>query len=593
MGIHGCHQIVFKASNIVARELDALLNHMISNGVLKNRPAALKQKRIDCDVSNIIHTLSYKHAKIFSSALVKDVAVFLKKLASETGFIVNAVLDGNVRPQTKRDAFRRRYNSTMSQINSYYCRQAAMKIAAVPFDDLSAEERKKLELYNKESKQLENASKMQIPVDFEEMLTQALEQIRAFTVDRESGGCVSRQIIKAEFEADYVIAHRFRNGECELIFSTDSDMSALCGPSCLSIRSFGETKKRRHGKDDCVRDTFNISGGSNRLMARLQAFIKSDLPHSKIKFEEARYPLLDRDHPLTIALIVIGLGCDVLPGGVPGVTAKSIYDEMKKMEKEGIDDDKVRCVRLVKLFTKIDKTKALKEVDIRTFCEAFLYQPALEFGKKNEASSYKYVFNRPGTLSPYLKMFLPPGSKRIKERSEILQCKGIAGVNPAHDFLKVEHAFTCSSCSACFCGTCGYHPIKDRDKKRTKSKSMIHYEKMNEPLCVDCYQQRIFLPGSTSMDDVFSLSEMKEYLKNNNQSVANDALAHEVQEMFEMVKDSEVRCEIIDQDVPYPVYPSKSLDNANELFSFGKHVHTFPLDRGGQFIADKKKFLII
>ena len=581
MGIKSCHQIVFKASSIVARELDAFLNHMISNNDFKNRPAAVKQKRIDCDISNIIHTLSYKHAKIFSSALVKDVAIFLKKLASETGFVVNAILDGNVRPQSKRDAFRRQYDSTMNRINSYYCQQAAMKIAAKPLDDLSAEERKRLDLYNKESKTLENASKMQIPVDFKEMLVQALEEVRAFTVDRESGGCVSRQIIKAEYEADYVIAHRFRTGQCELIFSTDSDMSALCGPSCISIRSFGETKKRKNGKDECVRNSFNISGGCNKLMNRLQSFIKSDFPHSKIKFEAAKYPLLQNTHPLTIALIVIGISCDVLPGGVIGITPKIIYDEMIKIEKEGIDDDKVKCVRLVKLFRQADKTKALKEVDIRTFCEAFLYQPALEFGKKNEPSSYKYVFNKPGTLSPYLKMFLPPGSKRIKDRGEILQCKGIDGVNLPHDFLKVENAFTCSSCNACFCGTCGYHPIKDRDGKRKKSKSFIHYENMDEPLCVDCYQQRIFLPGSTSMDDVFSLSEMKEYLKNNNQSVANDALAHEVQEMFEMVKESEVRCEIINDQVPYPVFPSKSLDCKDKSFSFGKYNHTFPLDRGG------------
>ena len=106
----------------------------------------LKQKWIDYDVSNIIHTLSYKHgAKIFSSALVKDVAIFLKKVGSEPGFIVNAVLGGNVCPHTKRDTFRRCYDSTMCRINSYYCQQAAMKIAAKPLDDLSKEERKKLD----------------------------------------------------------------------------------------------------------------------------------------------------------------------------------------------------------------------------------------------------------------------------------------------------------------------------------------------------------------------------------------------------------------------------------------------------------------
>ena len=35
-------------------------------------------------------------------------------------------------------------------------------------------------------------------------------------------------------------------------------------------------------------------------------------------------------------------------------------------------------------------------------------------------------------------MFLPPGSKRIKNRSEMVRCKGTADVNPAHIFLKLR-----------------------------------------------------------------------------------------------------------------------------------------------------------
>ena len=116
-GIGNCSQIVF----IVACELDAFLDQMISDSRFQNRPSDLKQKQIDCYVSKILHTLSYRHAKIFSSALVKDVAKFLKSLTSDSGFIVNAILDSDVCPQTKCDAFKHCYDSTMSRINSYYC----------------------------------------------------------------------------------------------------------------------------------------------------------------------------------------------------------------------------------------------------------------------------------------------------------------------------------------------------------------------------------------------------------------------------------------------------------------------------------------
>ena len=161
MGIHGWHQIVFKTSNKVPRELDALLDHMISNGNFQNCPATIKQKQINCDVSNILHTLSYKHAQIFSTALVKDVAHFLKKLASDNRFVLSCCnTRWNVCPQTKCSAFKHQYDSTLSWINSYFCLQSAMKTASKPMESLTPEERKKVDIFNQESKSSEDASKM-------------------------------------------------------------------------------------------------------------------------------------------------------------------------------------------------------------------------------------------------------------------------------------------------------------------------------------------------------------------------------------------------------------------------------------------------
>ena len=89
MGIQQGNQLVFKASHIVARELNSMLSH-ISNGTSQTN------KRIDCDISNIVHLLSFKHSRIFSISLVRDVASFLKHLASDSGFIVTAILDGDI-----------------------------------------------------------------------------------------------------------------------------------------------------------------------------------------------------------------------------------------------------------------------------------------------------------------------------------------------------------------------------------------------------------------------------------------------------------------------------------------------------------------
>ena len=88
------------------------------------------------------------------------------------------------------------------------------------------------------------------------------------------------------------------------------------------------------------------------LMTKLQSHAKSHLKTNKITFHPAKYPLLEETHDLTLALIVIGIGCDVLPGGVSGGTALSISNQLKKMKEDGINEDnhEIRCVRLIEFF---------------------------------------------------------------------------------------------------------------------------------------------------------------------------------------------------------------------------------------------------
>ena len=85
---------------------------------------------IDCDVSNIINKLIHIHSGTYSLALTHDVATFLKQLASDSGYVVTTILDGDTCPQSKHNAFDRRYKATMSQIDSYFCYQSAMKLAS-------------------------------------------------------------------------------------------------------------------------------------------------------------------------------------------------------------------------------------------------------------------------------------------------------------------------------------------------------------------------------------------------------------------------------------------------------------------------------
>jgi hypothetical protein len=243
MGLKNGNQIIFKMTNVVARELDMMLDLIFQKFATDNNvnvPRSIEMKTMDIDVSNIIHKLAYCHSCIYSHALVKNVAMHIKQIAADTGYIVVPVLDGNQRPQSKRDAFKRRYESTMSRLNSFFCRQAAMKIAAKPVGERTEEEKHEFYEFNKEAKRIESKSSLHVPTSLREDLESALEECSAYFPDRLTGGIVSRQTIQAEFESDYIIAHWFYTGKCQIIYSSDADMTALCGPTCISIRSFGE-----------------------------------------------------------------------------------------------------------------------------------------------------------------------------------------------------------------------------------------------------------------------------------------------------------------------------------------------------------------
>ena len=329
-------------------------------------------------------------------------------------------------------------------------------------------------------------------------------------------------------------------------------------------------------------------------MNALKAHIDSSFSNKdQICWTEAKYLLLENENPLTLGLTVVGIGCDVLPGGVPGITANTICKELIRLEKEekiSMNNYGQIYSKLMEFFIKNDKSKKFTELDLQTICQAFLYQPALEFGKKDDVSAYRYVFHKPATLSPYLKRdFLPPDVETDNEEErELLKCKGIQGINKSHTFLKAEGNFICFSCQTCFCQTCGYSPGKDRDGNKSKTKSLILYENVDEDLCVDCYKEKIFLPFLATIDDALSISEMKLFLKNSNQTIPNDIKAHEIQEMYEMCKVILSRNTEVDETVPFPIFLSNSLEitdsNNVSKFKFGCILHLFNLDQGGIFI---------
>ena len=109
--------IIWKAKIVTTRELREMI--FFTKGSQR-----YDDIRLDVDLSNVVHILALKSPSY--EKLLEHTARYLKDLAVETGFLVTAVLDGDVRPHSKRDSFRRRFDSTMCLINGSYCRRAAM-----------------------------------------------------------------------------------------------------------------------------------------------------------------------------------------------------------------------------------------------------------------------------------------------------------------------------------------------------------------------------------------------------------------------------------------------------------------------------------
>jgi hypothetical protein len=141
------------------------------------------------------------------------------------------------------------------------------------------------------------SSRLYVPTTFLSDLDTALDEIFGYDTDRVSGGFVNREIIKAKFEADYIIAHRFRQGKSDLMYSIDGDLIVLCGPSCLAINSLqvekSSMKKQKRNDESQEVLVYSITGGSNTYMRDLQHHIEQHFPTSDIKFQPGEHPLLE------------------------------------------------------------------------------------------------------------------------------------------------------------------------------------------------------------------------------------------------------------------------------------------------------------
>lgn len=453
MGIKGCKkggEVLWEAKNLTLKTLK-----MFQCG-----------SRIDVDGNALAWSLHHSSKSKAFGQIIHKMADDLMNIAFSGGFQITIIVDGNLRPDCKRDSWSREKNREVDDVSRIFCRMKAMALfQKVKSGNASSDEELDYEKLKKTVKALESkcaSSCFKIPDDFHEQLSQKLMALGA-CVPNANGGFVSENVLKAMFQADSVIMHRAIQGKSDFILSKDSDFPALIGKKCIlltkivpeqGVKVRGRKRKKdknaintaQHQLKDASTFKVEIAGSNNLKMMELRSKLASSNENEKIEWIEAKYPLFKYNNPTLRATIAVAMGSDVYKQGVKGLSYKTIHELIKKISTEQNFTDEEYEPRLLAYLKQalIQKTKPkLSDAFYDSLVYALMYEPGIVL---NEGGSYcesgavasglvvqqraikssDYIFGPPPKPLPmYLKEFASnEESVDQSSSSQICKCKG-------------------------------------------------------------------------------------------------------------------------------------------------------------------------
>ena len=376
MGINTAHSCSWKAHSVPTK---LLFDLNIGN-------------RLDVDGNALAYALHPK-SKGNINLLLHEIITFLKNLSS-MGFIVQVIFDNlTTRPNTKRAATEQRKEHELNIIQSSCTKLNIVAFANVCMRSNDPSIHEQFDVNEKLLKSIESAvkRKMTLPSDFDVRLR---EKIIANKLNEMNICCgyVNSDVLVAKFEADYVIARRFLNGECNFIYGEDSDFYALVGPSVLLLWDFLIQSK----KNDLMTSTFDVRGCGRRMFVTCKRTFGDKIAYKEIKFD-----VFDHSDYHIRAVTAVTMGCDVYAGisRVGPAALKSLLNKYESLQDPSLIYE--RLLNDLSLKAKIPVSV------LNTYCHAFMGQVAVTVDEEE----YLYIWNDysiPTTLSEYLNDFIPP-----------------------------------------------------------------------------------------------------------------------------------------------------------------------------------------
>lgn len=611
----------------------------VSGLTLKSLKSLHHGNRIDVDGNGLIWTLFHQNSNQKKSfiQLIHIMAEYLKNIAFSGGFIITVVVDGDIRPDCKRDSWDRIKTKELEDINRRYCRLKALNLySKINQNTATEDEKKDYPKFSKAAKYFENKctnSHLKMPKDFHTLLSDQLMIMNACQPNA-NGGFVKENILKAKFQADSAIARRSILGKSDFIMSKDSDFPCLLGKECILLHTIHEQKgKKKRGRkrksdeelasNSSLRDAtvfqVGIAGSDNMKMNALRSQLHNNEKNHEvlkcIQWNEAKLPLFKYSNPTLRGVIAVAMGCDAYKEGVKGMGSSKISKSISNiMSKEKISDIgegyEESLIPLLKQHFINQMKPQPTEADYDALVAAFLYEPGIvlndsgysNFINGNDSTSADeriiqstdYIFGTsPTTLPSYLKSFASPSVQIDADSASIHFCKG-SHCQRGHSYLVFEGSHKCSACEEVFCKTCSFVPSDDDRKK-------IHYRDCKStPLCLKCFRDNWLgggddtssatTPNQQQQAEAPSLNEMNDILsKQFGIPIDKKADVAETIDIYDTYVSSpdNIRNTLLNAvaTVQYPIHPARVLGAQDESF---QKIGSFSFSEGGRFISNEK-----
>jgi hypothetical protein len=380
----------------------------------------------------------------------------------------------------------------------------------------------------------------------------------------------------AEFQADSVMAYQTIHHLNDIVITADSDQAIHTGSDCLCICDF-EMKE----KDNITLfDKISIFSGSKKTMEYISDVIC--LPLSSPSYKNPKFPIVDFNDVHVRCSVAIGIGCDVMVGGIYGISQKIIYTYISKWQESNqhtslydwLMDSYISHVK------KGMKRKKIQHIDnelvsykrmINILIESYLYEPANFTNDTPQPNKNLYMVEPyPSCLHPYNNGFDRKDPlvqvDEVDCSVDLMSCVG-AG-NGSHQFLKIEGTAECRSCSRTVCTTCRIDAI-------TKETNI------SKTCCIECYGEERCLPtdGITLTSHV-ALPDKLEALSLVGAHLNNSDDIDEIEDAYEalITKGGSVYDASMMEKIIFPEQKTTYLDSDIEKIS------EFAMGNGGRFL---------